>query len=155
MAEEDITIRTELSEPPHRGRFDPEGLHSLLCNLTANAIDACRFDLAEDKDHHTIVLRCRLDVGDTTVLEVEDDGIGIPEELNAKVFEDYFSSKGTEGTGIGLLVVQKVAEEHGGKVTFSSKPGHGTRFTVTIPNQPDDTPAESQQSRHADRGQSH
>jgi PAS domain S-box-containing protein len=145
MAEEDITIRTELSQPPHRGRFDPEGLHSLLCNLTANAIDACRFDLAEDKDHHTIVLRCRLEAGGTTVLEVEDDGIGIPEELNAKVFEDYFSSKGTEGTGIGLLVVQKVAEEHGGKVTFSSKPGHGTRFTVTIPHQTGDTPVVRQQ----------
>jgi signal transduction histidine kinase len=49
------------------------------------------------------------------------------------VFHEFFSSKGTEGTGIGLLVVQKVAEEHGGTVSFASRPGEGTVFTVTIP----------------------
>ena len=67
-------------------------------------------------------------------LEVEDNGPGIPEDLNNKVFQDFFSSKGTEGTGIGLLVVQKVAEEHGGRVTFESIPGEKTTFTVVIPH---------------------
>ena len=136
MREENIEIRTELARPPHYGTFDPEGLHGLLCNLVANAIDACRFDPSEDKDHHTITLRCRQDTDGATVLEVADDGAGIPEGLNNKVFEDFFSSKGTEGTGIGLLVVQKVAEEHGGKVTLSSTPGRGTTFTVTLPPRP-------------------
>ena len=64
---------------------------------------------------------------------MSDDGPGISEDLNARVFEDFFSTKGTEGTGIGLLVAQKVAEDHGGNVTFSSQPGRGTTFTVTIP----------------------
>jgi PAS domain S-box-containing protein len=136
MREENIEIRTELSQPPHRGTFDPEGLHSLLCNLVANAIDACRFDPSEDKDHHTITLGCRQDRDGATVLQVTDDGAGIPEGLNNKVFEDFFSSKGTEGTGIGLLVVQKVAEEHGGKVAVTSSPGTGTIFTVTLPSRP-------------------
>jgi signal transduction histidine kinase len=67
---------------------------------------------------------------------VEDDGAGIPDGLNNRVFEDFFSSKGTEGTGIGLLVVQKVAEEHGGKVTLNSSPGRGATFTVNIPSAP-------------------
>ena len=67
---------------------------------------------------------------------VEDDGAGIPENLSHRVFQEFFSSKGTEGTGIGLLVVQKVAEEHGGKVSFDSKPGRGTVFTVVIPSAP-------------------
>jgi PAS domain S-box-containing protein len=136
MREENIEIRTELSQPPHRGTFDVEGLHSLLCNLVANAIDACRFDPSEDKDHHTITLRCRQDKDGATILQVADTGAGIPEGLNNKVFEDFFSSKGTEGTGIGLLVVQKVAEEHGGKIALNSSPGRGTTFTVTIPSQP-------------------
>lgn len=69
-------------------------------------------------------------------MEVEDNGAGIPDEMNNRVFEDFFSTKGSEGTGIGLLVVQKVAEEHGGKVALSSSPGRGTTFTVTIPSQP-------------------
>ena len=133
MADEDITIRTELSDPPHRSTLDPNGIHSLLCNLVANAIDACRFDPCPDKPGHTVVVRCFLNGEGATVFEVQDDGAGIPENLSHKVFQEFFSSKGTEGTGIGLLVVQKVAEEHGGNVTFESKPGHGTVFTVTLP----------------------
>jgi len=133
MTGENIDVLTELSDPRHVGIFDPDGIHSLLCNLVANAIDACRFDDDEDKGRHTITLRCWHDATGATVFEVEDDGSGIPDEANGKVFQDFFSSKGTEGTGIGLLVVQTVAEEHGGKATFASEPGQGTTFTVTLP----------------------
>jgi PAS domain S-box-containing protein len=136
FADHDIIIETDLPEPATSGTFDREGLHSLLCNLVANAIDACRFDPSENKRYHTITLRCRQNGDGATIFEVEDDGAGIPEDFNNKVFEDFFSSKGTEGTGIGLLVVQKVAEEHGGKVTFTSAPGAGTTFTVTLPPAP-------------------
>ncbi len=133
MEDDDIEIRLELSPDRRCGSFDPEGLHNMLCNLVANAIDACRFDPFAHKPAHHVTIRC-LENGDgSTVLEVEDNGAGIPEDLNNKVFQDFFSSKGTEGTGIGLLVVQKVAEEHGGKVTFESSPGVGTTFTVSIP----------------------
>jgi len=140
MAEDNIEIRADVSEPFHRGTFDPEAIHSLLCNLTANAIDACRFDPSEDKPSHTVTLRCMQNGEGATLLSVEDDGEGIPEDLTRKVFQEFFSSKGTEGTGIGLLVVQKVAEEHGGTVTFTSEPGAGTSFTVVIPRHRRDRP---------------
>ena len=133
LANESIKLENELEEPFHTGNFDADGLHNLLCNLVANAVDACRFDPADDKDGHTITLRCRKNGDGSTLLQVTDNGPGISEEVNAKVFEDFFSTKGSEGTGIGLLVVQKVAEDHGGNVTFTSKPGEGTTFTVTIP----------------------
>jgi len=133
MAGENIELRVELGEPQQTGTFDPDGLHNLLCNLVANSIDACRFDPSEDKDGHTITLCCHQNGDGATMFQVRDDGAGISEDLNAKVFEDFFSSKGTEGTGIGLLVAQKVAEEHGGTITFDSKPGKGTTFTVTLP----------------------
>lgn len=136
VAGERIALRVDLCQQDVTGRFDSDGLHSLLCNLVANAIDACRFDPSPDKSEHTITLRTRRNGDGAVVLEVEDDGAGIPEDLNGKVFEDFFSSKGTEGTGIGLLVVQKVAEEHGGKVTFTSTPGTATTFTVTLPGMP-------------------
>jgi signal transduction histidine kinase len=135
VAGEKIELRIEVGDQDVTGTFDPDGIHSLLCNLVANAIDACRFDPSADKPQHTITLRARLNRQGMTVLEVEDDGAGIPEDLNAKVFEDFFSSKGTEGTGIGLLVVQKVTEEHGGRVSFTSTPGGLTTFTVTIPTE--------------------
>jgi len=133
LANENIELRADLEEPFHKGSFDADGLHNLLCNLVANAVDACRFDPADDKDGHTITLSCRTNGDGTTIFEVADDGPGISEDMNARVFEDFFSTKGTEGTGIGLLVAQKVAEDHGGKVAFTSKPGRGTTFTVTIP----------------------
>jgi signal transduction histidine kinase len=119
--------------PSHTGTFDPEALRNLVTNLVANAVDACRFDLdAEDKQHR-IHLRCHLDATDSTVIEVSDNGAGIPEAVRPKVFEGFFSTKGTEGTGLGLLVVQKVVEEHGGEVSFASEEGNGTTFTVVLP----------------------
>jgi PAS domain S-box-containing protein len=132
-AEADIALELDLGPRPTCGTFDSEGLQNLLSNLVANAIDACRFDTALDKQSHSIVLSCLQTEKGDIVYEVADNGAGIPEEISDKVFEDFFSTKGTEGTGIGLLVVQKVAEEHGGLVTFTSRPGEGTRFTVTIP----------------------
>jgi len=136
IQDEAITLRAETNGPPHQGRFDPDGLHSLLCNLVGNAIDGCRFDPDEAKTSHTITLRCERNARGATVIEVADDGAGIPEELSDKVFEDFFSTKGTEGTGVGLLVVQKIAQEHGGTVSFDSAPGRGTTFRVTIPDIP-------------------
>jgi PAS domain S-box-containing protein len=133
LANENIKLETDFEEPFFTGAFDADGIHSLFCNLVANAVDACRFDPADNKVGHTIRLGCRRNGDGSTIFEVADDGPGISEDANAKVFEDFFSTKGSEGTGIGLLVVQKVAEDHGGKVTFSSKPGAGTTFTVTIP----------------------
>lgn len=133
IAGQGIELKLELGDQDSRGTFDPEGLHSLLSNLVANAIDACRFDPSPGKDCHTITVRCHSNGDGTTVLEVEDNGIGIPDEMNSRVFEEFFSSKGTEGTGIGLLVVQKVAEEHGGRASFRSSPGTGTTFTITLP----------------------
>jgi len=143
MAGENIEIRTEFEGPVHRGTFDRDGLHNLLCNLVANAIDACRFDPSPTKTSHTVTLRCKYNEGGSTILEVEDDGPGISEDLNNKVFQDFFSSKGTEGTGIGLLVVQKVAEEHGGNVTFESIPGERTVFRVVLPHADLENPVKS------------
>jgi len=135
MEGEQVEVVAEVSSEHHRGIFDPDAIHNLLCNLVGNAIDACRFDPSEHKQAYRVVLRCRQNGNGDTVFEVEDNGEGIPEDLTRKVFHEFFSSKGTEGTGIGLLVVQKVAEEHGGTVSFSSHPGEGTLFTVTIPAQ--------------------
>jgi signal transduction histidine kinase len=132
-ASEGIELTLEVTEGVRPGRFDPEALLNLATNLVANAFDACRFDPDERKAKHVIVLRCTPGEGGSTVIEVSDDGMGIPDDASHKVFENFFSTKGTEGTGLGLLVVQKVAEEHGGAVTFTSKLGQGTTFRVVLP----------------------
>jgi signal transduction histidine kinase len=132
MRDEKISLEVDADDQIPPGRYDPDGLQNMLSNLTANAIDACRFDVDSSKPAHHVRLSCALS-GDGIAFEVADDGAGIPAEVVDKVFLDFFSTKGTEGTGVGLLVVQKVAEEHGGQVTFSTAEGRGTTFRVQLP----------------------
>ncbi len=139
-AKDDIDLQVEVG--PSRPRtLHPDGVHSLITNLVTNAIDACRFDPDESKERHTITLRCGTDPAGVTTIEVADDGAGIPEEVADKVFQDFFSTKGTEGTGLGLLIINRVVEEHGGEITYRSTPGRGTTFTVTLPPLPAPIPA--------------
>ena len=131
--ETEIELRLELPDEDYKGRFDPESLHSLVINLVTNAMDACKFDLTEGKDRHEIVVRCARDEEGRTVIEVADNGAGIPEGARSRIFEDFFSTKGNEGTGLGLLVARKVVEEHGGEITFETEEGKGTTFRAVFP----------------------
>ncbi len=71
--------------------------------------------------------------GDSVAVEISDDGPGIPREIQARVFEQFFTTKQIgEGTGLGLDIVRRAVEAHGGEVAFDSEPGH-TRFVVRLP----------------------
>ena len=67
------------------------------------------------------------------MLEVEDDGIGMDDSTCEKIFSQFFSTKGTDGTGLGLLVVHEIVKEHGGAVDVLSAPGKGSTFRVIFP----------------------
>ncbi|MEO1366486.1 MAG: ATP-binding protein, partial [Acidobacteriota bacterium] len=99
-------------------------LASLIQNLISNAIkyaeSRVRIDLFERDGQ--------------VVLEVEDDGRGIPEGEQAKVFDQgYQAPDSLPGAGIGLFSVRRAAENHGGAVTLDSKPGDGTVFRASLP----------------------
>jgi signal transduction histidine kinase len=66
---------------------------------------------------------------------VADNGIGMDQETREKAFTLFFSSKGSEGTGLGLFIAQKIAKAHGGQIAVDSAPDIGTRFLVTLPRQ--------------------
>ena len=94
-------------------------------NLMTNALQSVQFD-------GTVTIRSRKE-GSLAVVEVEDDGPGIPDELKEKVFQPFFTTKKPgEGTGLGLDLCRKVVEELQGTISFESCPGH-TVFTVRIP----------------------
>jgi signal transduction histidine kinase len=111
--------------------LDPSGFHTVLSNLVSNALDACKLDIW--KDSHLVEIRSRAGANGSTIVEVADNGVGIDKDLKAHVFEDFFSSKGDQGTGLGLMVTQKIMREHGGSITFRSRSGTGTTFTATFP----------------------
>lgn len=131
-----IQLQISLEDEDHTGRYDPEGLHSMVANLTANALDACRFDLDESGKQHAIELSCWRDAAGDAVIAVTDNGAGIPEDAKRKIFQGFFSTKGSAGTGLGLMVVQRIVESHGGSIHLDSTEGEGTTFTVTLPAEP-------------------
>lgn len=69
---------------------------------------------------------------DELQIAVSDTGIGIPEELMAKIFEPYFTTK-ESGTGLGLTITFKIVKEHNGEITVESTPSKGSTFTIHLP----------------------
>lgn len=116
-----------------RRRMDPRTVYRALLNLVSNAIDAC----AEDTDgtrRHTVTVTTQTMSADRIRFSVADTGIGMDPATQAKLFTSFFSTKGSRGTGLGLLVTRKLVDEHGGDITVSSQPGIGTTFTMTMPH---------------------
>jgi signal transduction histidine kinase len=111
--------------------LDPSGLHRCLLNLVTNAIDACTLEADGGKDW-SVVIRTR-EEGDGVRFDIVDNGMGMIKEVQDKVFDRFFSTKAGRGTGLGLLVTQKIVDEHGGTISFESEPGKGTTFTMRFP----------------------
>ncbi len=126
-----IELKLDLDDALVEAVIDPSGMHTVLSNLVSNALDACKLDIW--KDSHLVEIRSRKGSDGSTVIEVADNGVGIDKDLKNHVFEDFFSSKGDQGTGLGLMVTQKIMREHRGNITFRSRPGQGTTFVATFP----------------------
>lgn len=106
--------------------FDPEAIYRALLNVVQNAVDAC---------DHGNVIKIRVTEEDERVnISVIDDGEGIdPRKINL-IFKPFASTKGESGTGIGLPVARKIMREHSGDLVVSSTLGHGSKFTLWMPN---------------------
>ena len=70
--------------------------------------------------------------GDKTLITVEDNGVGISEEVKTKLFTPLFTTK-SKGQGLGLAVVKRLIESLNGKITFESVEGKGTKFIIELP----------------------
>lgn len=81
------------------------------------------------------------------LLEVEDSGVGIPEEVKDRIFDPFFTTK-ERGTGLGLSIVHRLVEETGGRIEVQSQPGKGSRFSVWIPS---GTVREEEEKTHPER----
>jgi PAS domain S-box-containing protein len=112
--------------------LDQRGIHTCLSNLVANAIDACEGD--KEKVGHKIVVRTHEDEEGSFIFEVSDNGAGMTDETRRKIFSSFYSTKGSRGTGLGLLVTSKIVAEHGGEIFFESVSGQGTTFTIRLPH---------------------
>jgi PAS domain S-box-containing protein len=128
-----ISVKTELPDIPLKIHGDPGKVHQCILNLCMNARDAIG-----DK-HGVITLRLQKsnDSKNTTQIQVEDTGSGIPPDIIDKIFDPFFSTKAKKsGTGLGLSVVYGIMKSHGGDIIVDSRPGEGTIFTLGFPPLP-------------------
>lgn len=110
--------------------IDTGCVNSALINIHENAVDACIKDKSKEK--HKIIFKVSQDK-DNIYFEVSDNGTGMDRTTRDKLFTLFFSSKGSEGTGLGLFISNKIIEQHGGSIKVFSVPGQGSKFIINIP----------------------
>ncbi len=115
---------------------DREHLIRVLTNLKRNAIQALEFLQAEHSDapEGVITLEARRE-GSVTVIEIRDNGPGIPEQVRENLFQAFQSAARQGGTGLGLAIAAELVRAHGGDITLQSSSEAGTCFVITIPDQ--------------------
>ncbi|MEU4653742.1 ATP-binding protein [Streptomyces sp. NPDC023723] len=128
LAEERVTLRRgELPRVP----ADPDRLHEVLVNLLVNAAKYAR-----DGVERWVEVSARRDAAGELVVVVRDNGIGIPAEQQDEVFGLFRrlhpAAERGGGTGVGLAVVKRIVERHGGRMWLESEPGVGTAFLFTL-----------------------
>ena len=132
-----INLSLETAEPLKPVEMDVSGIHQCLVNLVSNAIDACRPEICGHEKGVVTVSTCSHP--DWAVcFEVKDNGCGISDTDKEKIFSTFFSTKGADGTGLGLLNVQKIAQEHGGCIEVESELGKGSAFRLLLPSGPNE-----------------
>ncbi|HWE37672.1 MAG TPA: ATP-binding protein [Isosphaeraceae bacterium] len=119
-----VVIRTHLADDLPAVRLNVEMLKQALLNLILNAL---QFTAAGGE----LILATRRE-GDWAVVEITDTGAGIPDDVQPRVFDAFFSTR-PGGSGLGLATTRRVVEAHGGTITLQSTPGKGSRFTIRLP----------------------
>jgi nitrogen fixation/metabolism regulation signal transduction histidine kinase len=111
-------------------RADRARLRQVLNNLIANGLEA-----VEGVPGGRVTVQTQMNSGpkgNTAVIMVSDNGHGFRQEMLARVFEPYVTSK-SKGTGLGLAIVKKIAEEHGGSIEADNRPEGGAYVRVVLP----------------------
>jgi len=122
--EEGVTLAISVKEQPLMVTVDEIYLERALVNLVNNAIEA-------SQRGQSVLIRL-FKRNDTAVIRIRDYGKGMDKETLSHLFIPFHSKKGT-GTGLGMAVARKIVEEHGGRITVSSRPAAGTKIAIYLP----------------------
>ena len=126
-----IRLKEQVNPDVPDARLDIGSVRRMLNNLIWNALEAC----INDKQKKNHIVSVKTDVYDDGhfMFEIADNGVGMDESTQYNIFEEFFSTKGSGGTGLGLAVVEKVINKHGGRIEVESRPAKGTKFTIIFP----------------------
>ena len=124
-----ITLKTEITEEPLYVLGRRRMAEHILLNLSKNA-----FQAMEKTERKKLLIRLEAKGNDMICLQVSDTGCGIGDDAMQKIFEPFYTTKGSrQGTGLGLSVVQNMVTSVGGTICVESKAGEGTTFVIEIP----------------------
>jgi signal transduction histidine kinase len=124
----DIRLEHRINSTVPEVRLDAASIRRMLHNLLWNALEACRSDT--EKKEHIVTVKSDYYGEHQFMFEVTDNGIGMDDATRRNMLEEFFSTKGSAGTGLGLAVVDKVVNKHGGKIEVESEPGKGSAFRI-------------------------
>ena len=130
-----IDLVSDFSQNLNSCLFDADLIGRCLLNLVTNAIDACRND-GPDAADKMVTVRAKKTRGWGVEYQVLDNGCGMSTATKQKIFKHFFSTKGSEGTGIGLMITQKIIDEHNGVIKVESHEGAGSKFFIKLPQKP-------------------
>ena len=112
----------------------PGKLNQTFMNILNNAIYAVNAKVYPEGQKATIGIKTEKEENDWVTIKLSDNGIGMEEKTKKKLFEPFFTTKDVgEGTGLGMSIVFKIIERHGGKLIVNSRLGEGTEFIMTLP----------------------
>jgi signal transduction histidine kinase len=117
-----VKVDTDPTVPPME--IDRTLLRQAVLNLVKNGLEAV-------SQGGALTLTTR-HVDDTVEIAIADTGPGIAPEVGRRLFEQFFTTK-PQGTGLGLAISRQIVEEHGGKIRWTSTPGEGAIFTMSLP----------------------
>lgn len=128
----DIELEVSIDEDPLYVPISPDALHEIIINYVKNAVDA--IEAVRDYERGFKIQIRAYRKGALAVLEVEDNGCGMTDEVKEKIFEPFFTTKKIpEGTGLGLYVIYNIVTQAGGYIEVESTPGLGTVFKTFLP----------------------
>jgi len=140
-AESNITFTVNTAADWKPLPIDSESLYRCLVNLLQNAIEAFEEESAR-REGREIVVEAMPSEDGGVIYKVCDNGPGMDAETHQQIFKGFFSTKGTRGTGIGLMMTKRIVERHGGKIELISGRGTGTCFKIQLPAHPPEASAQ-------------
>ena len=123
-----IRLRQQINPHLPNVHLDVASVLRMLNNLIWNALEACYNDT--QKKNHFVSVKTDFFDDEHIMFEISDNGTGMNQKTQRNIFEEFFSTKGSAGTGLGLAVVEKVVNKHGGRIEVASTPGKGTKFKI-------------------------
>lgn len=130
-AKNGVQLEANISASMGHIHVDPTWLQAALVNFVENAIDACTYD--RSKDEHKVTFDAFEMSSDRICFIIQDNGMGMDQETKEKMFTLFFTSKGSQGTGLGLFIANRVIRQHGGTIAVESEPKKGSRFHICLP----------------------